>query len=94
MEINPKNLQSNLKPFKPYPSWFFHNRHSCLLKKKKFKNPPLNLKSPTNFGFFPSSCLTVNPPVFKHLNISYTKFGSKWIWFENMVKPTLIKMSI
>jgi hypothetical protein len=27
METNPRSLQSN-------PSWFFHNRHSCLLKNK------------------------------------------------------------
>ncbi len=24
--------------------------------------------------------------------VSYTKSGLKWIWYENMVKPTLIKM--
>jgi hypothetical protein len=25
--------------------------------------------------------------------VSNTKSGLKWIWYENMVKPTLIKMS-
>jgi len=40
METNPRSLQSNLKPLKPYPSWFFHNHHSCLLKKKSLRTPP------------------------------------------------------
>ncbi len=40
METNPRSLQSNLKPLKPYPSWFFHNRHSCLLKKQSLGTPP------------------------------------------------------
>jgi hypothetical protein len=34
MEKIQKTYNLTLKPFKPYPSWFFHIRHSCLLKTK------------------------------------------------------------
>ncbi len=27
------------------------------------------------------------------MHVSYTKSGLKWIWYENMVNPTLIKIS-
>jgi hypothetical protein len=52
------------------------------------KTPPYKLGV---LPFFPSIHW---PLVLKHLNILYTKFDSKWIWCENMVKPTLIKVSI
>jgi hypothetical protein len=47
-----------------------------------------------NVGKIPFFLLVHWPPVFKHLNVSYTKSSSKWIWSENMVEPTLIKVSI
>ncbi len=34
MEKIQKSYNLTLKPLKPYASWFFHIRHSCLLKKK------------------------------------------------------------
>jgi hypothetical protein len=33
MEKIQKTYNLTFKPLKPYPSWFFHIRHSCLLKK-------------------------------------------------------------
>ncbi len=90
METNPKSLESNLKPLKPYPSWFFHNQHSYLLKNKSLGAPT----PPNKLGVFPFFLLVHWPPILKHLNVSYTKSSSKWIWSKNMVKPTLIKVSV
>jgi hypothetical protein len=57
----------------------------------KCNEKSLGIKNITNLPFF---LLVHSPPVLKHLNISYTKSSSKWIWREIMVELTLIKVSI
>jgi hypothetical protein len=59
------------------------------IKKTKSRSPSPPPK--TNLGFVFSSCWS---PILKHLNVSYTKSSSEWIWSINMVKPTLFKMSV
>jgi len=77
-----------------FPSQIFiccHCHHGFEMQQKIVRNRKLGIKIITNFPFFP---LVHSPPVLKHLNVSYTKSSSKWIWREIMVKPTLIKVSI
>jgi hypothetical protein len=88
METNPKSLPSNLKPLKPYPSWFFYNWCSCL----GAPHPPHPPKQTWRSSLIRVGPLASNTQAPKP--VSYAKSGFEWIWSENMVKLTLIKMSI
>jgi len=90
METNPRSLQSNLKPLKPYPVVFSQSAFLFIKKQKsRSPHPPQN-----KLGVLPFFLLVHWPPILKHLNVSYTKSSSKWIWSKNMVKPTLIKVFV
>jgi hypothetical protein len=78
LTLNPLNLT--------LPNFF-----TIRIKKKKSRSPPL---PPNKLGVLLFFLLVHWPPILKHLNVSYTKFSSKWIWSKNMVKPTLIKVSV
>jgi hypothetical protein len=65
---------------KPYPFWFFHNRHSYLLKNKSLGAGPPQ----TNLGFFPFSCWSIgfqcsSTSMFHTQNLAPNAFGLK-IW--------------
>jgi len=77
-----------------FPSQNFiccHCHRGFGVQRKTIRNRKLGMKIIKNLPFFP---LVHWPLVLKHLNISYTKSNSKLIWCENMVEPTLIKVSV
>ncbi len=93
----PKNEKRVLKNTLPLQKTTCHYKGVVLVKEPpasfltrvmckayvKFKSPP-----PYKLGVFPFFSLVHWPFLLQHLNISYTKSNSKWIWCENMVEPT------
>jgi hypothetical protein len=85
------NTNTKGSPLCDGPFLVFSQSTFLFIKKTKSRSPS---PPPNKLGVCPFFLLVHWPPILKHLNVSYTKSSSKWIWSKNMVKPTLFKMSV